>query len=205
MCLIECKRQFLWSYSDRFFLLVLIWRSFVWYDDGYNNEPLFNFHHKTEPLWMKAMSFEGLSWNVLGWNKFVFLERSRCNHSYSWGLNFEFYHTLYLFIFSWFQKQISSEDSFFFFFELIKLIKKCQIFCENPCSSNSGKRPQMSGKRKFLCFSQFCGSFVHGRNQNESSYDIAISMTNSIYGNILFSVNECLARYLIDFIVLKMA
>ena len=84
---------------------ILIWRSFVWYDDGYNNEPLFNFHHKTEPLWMKAMSFEGLSWNVLGWNKFVFLERSRCNHSHSWGVNFEFYHTLYLFIFSWFQKQ----------------------------------------------------------------------------------------------------
>lgn len=96
------------------FLLVLIWRSFIWHDDGYNNEPLFNFHHKTEPLWMIAMSFEGLSWNILGWNKFVFLERSRCNHSHSWGLSFEFYHTLYLFIFSWFQKQISSEDNSFF-------------------------------------------------------------------------------------------
>ena len=142
---------------------ILIWRSFVWYDDGYNNEPLFNFHHKTEPLWMKAMSFEGLSWNVLGWNKFVFLERSRCNHSHSWGVNFEFYHTLYLFIFSWFQKQISSEDSFFFL-NWLNWLKNVRFFCENPCSSNSGKRPQMSGKREFLCFSWFCGSFVNGRN-----------------------------------------
>lgn len=154
MCSVESKRQFLWSYSDRFFLLVLIWRSFVWYDDGYNNEPLFNFHHKTEPLWMIAMSFEGLSWNILGWNKFVFLERSRCNHSHSWGLNFEFYHTLYLFIFSWFQKQISSEDNSFFL-NWLNWLKNVRFFAKILVHPIRVKDPKCPENENFYVFHSF--------------------------------------------------